>query len=169
MITTNHPKEYMILGADAIIENSATLSNLITDRILLESGHKTNRHTIAQVCQETILERYNHMFDTEINPEKECQTIQHKIYTEDCQPICLPNIQIPRYWEDEIDAEIKKLLKSGVIKHSSSAWGARIVPVKKKTGEIRMCVDYRKLNEVTKKDSYPLPRISEILDELGKA
>lgn len=94
---------------------------------------------------------------------------EHIILTEQCHPICLPNIQIQKHWESEIDNEVRRLLKTGVIRHSNSPWGARVVPVKKKTEEIRMCVDYRRLNEVKKKDSYPLPRITEIQDELEKA
>lgn len=68
-----------------------------------------------------------------------------------------------------MDAEIKKNLSLGIIEPSSSPWSARIVPVPKKTGEIRVCIDYRPLNAVTIKDSYPLPRIDWVLDSLSKA
>ena len=55
----------------------------------------------------------------------------------------------------------------GVIEPSSSPWISPVVLVKKKDGTTRFCVDYRKLNEVTKKDSYPLPRIDDIMDTLS--
>lgn len=55
----------------------------------------------------------------------------------------------------------------GVIEESKSPWISSAVLVRKKDGSIRFCVDYRKLNVVTVKDSYPLPRIDDILDQLS--
>ncbi|GFT17118.1 hypothetical protein TNCV_4738431 [Trichonephila clavipes] len=53
-----------------------------------------------------------------------------------------------------------------VIEPSSSSWASPIVLVRKKDGSSRFCVDYRRLNDVTKKDSYPLPRMDDTLDTL---
>ena len=61
------------------------------------------------------------------------------------------------------------MLESDVIRPSSSPWSSPIVLVRKKDGSIRFCVDYRRLNDKTRKDSYPLPNISEILDSLSGA
>ncbi|XP_018371543.1 PREDICTED: RNA-directed DNA polymerase homolog [Trachymyrmex cornetzi] len=57
--------------------------------------------------------------------------------------------------------------EQGVIQESVSPWMSPAILVKKKDGTIRFCVDYRKLNAVTKKDSYPLPRIDDIFDQLS--
>ncbi|GBN75169.1 Retrovirus-related Pol polyprotein from transposon 297 [Araneus ventricosus] len=59
------------------------------------------------------------------------------------------------------------MVDNGIIEESSGPWASHIVLVKKKDGSRRFCVDYRKLNEITIKDSYPLPRIDDTLDALN--
>ncbi|GBN89139.1 Transposon Ty3-I Gag-Pol polyprotein [Araneus ventricosus] len=61
------------------------------------------------------------------------------------------------------------MLKEDVIQPSDSPWSSPIVLVKKKNGEWRFCVDYRRLNKITKKGVYPLPRIDDALDCLSGA
>ena len=62
------------------------------------------------------------------------------------------------------------MLKYNIIQPSTkSEWASPVILVPKKNGKLRFCVDYRQLNKVTKKDNYPLPRIDEILDSIGKA
>ena len=69
----------------------------------------------------------------------------------------------------ELKKQLDELLKAGFIRPSKSPFGAPILFVKKKTGEMRMCVDYRALNNITIKNSYPLPRIDELFDRLQGA
>ena len=62
---------------------------------------------------------------------------------------------------------IKDMLTKGVIQESRSRWAAPVVLAPKKDGSVRFCIDYRKLNNVTKREMYALPRIDDTLDALG--
>jgi len=64
----------------------------------------------------------------------------------------------------EVDKILEDMRTQEVIEESQSPWVSPAVMVRKKDGTLRFCVDYRKLNDVTVKDSYPLPRIDDILD-----
>ena len=65
--------------------------------------------------------------------------------------------------------EVEKMLKKGVIELSTSEWAAHVVLAPKKDGSLRFCIDYRRLNALTIRDSYPIPRIDECIDSLGEA
>jgi len=65
--------------------------------------------------------------------------------------------------------KVDQLLKAGIIKPCKGPWASPIVIVHKEGSKPRFCVDYRKLNDVTKKDAYPLPHIDDILDSMGPA
>jgi hypothetical protein len=69
----------------------------------------------------------------------------------------------------ELKKKLNELEQKGYIKPSSSPWGAPVLFVKKKDGSMRLCVDYRALNEVTVKNKYPLPRINDLFDQLKGA
>ena len=66
-------------------------------------------------------------------------------------------------------SQLEELLAKGLIRPSSSPWGAPVLFVKKKDGTMRMCIDYRELNKVTVKNKYPLPRIDDLFDQLQGA
>ncbi|KAJ8649226.1 hypothetical protein MRB53_002249 [Persea americana] len=69
----------------------------------------------------------------------------------------------------ELKIQLQELLDKGFIRPSVSPWGAPVLFVKKKDGSMRMCIDYRKLNQATIKNKYPLPRIDELFDQLQGA
>ncbi|XP_019161158.1 PREDICTED: uncharacterized protein LOC109157773 [Ipomoea nil] len=64
----------------------------------------------------------------------------------------------------ELKEQVEDLLNKGYIQPSVSPWGAPVLFVKKKDGGLRLCIDYRELNQVTGKNKYPLPRIDDIFD-----
>ena len=70
---------------------------------------------------------------------------------------------------DQIDEMVREMLEQGVIEPSQSPWASPVVLVKKRDGSYRFCVDYRRLNSITKMDVFPLPQIDDTLDLLSKA
>ena len=90
----------------------------------------------------------------------------HKIDTGDSKPIHQGPRRLPIAKRQVADKEIKRMLEMGVIEPSQSPWSSPIVLVSKKTGDVRFCIDFRKVNAVTKKDSFPLPRIDDSLHKL---
>ena len=114
-------------------------------------------------------EKYKDLFKERLTGDTICKVIKHRIITETEEPVVQRNFQVPKLIENEVDQEIKALEKNGIIENSESPWASSIVAVRKKTGKLRICIDYRKLNAITIKDSYPIPRIDEILDELSNA
>nr|GFA67508.1 putative reverse transcriptase domain-containing protein [Tanacetum cinerariifolium] len=66
----------------------------------------------------------------------------------------------------DLSKQLKELSDKGVIRPSSSPWGAPVLFIKKKDGSFRMCIDYRELNKLAVKNRYPLPRIDDLFDQL---
>ena len=91
---------------------------------------------------------------------------QHKIPTGDAPAIRQHPRRLPFAKRADCAKEVERMLNMGVITPSMSPWASPVVMVKKKYGSWRFCIDYRKVNSVTKKDSYPLPRIDDTLDAL---
>ena len=71
----------------------------------------------------------------------------------------------PKAYMDKIERSIQELLELGHIRTSTSPFASSVVLVKK-DGTLRMCIDYRALNKKTMKNSYPIPRIDKLMDEL---
>lgn len=95
--------------------------------------------------------------------------VKHQIPTGPAPPSRERYRPVPPSLYQELQALLKNMLESGVVRESASPWAAPIVLVKKKDGSWRFCVDYRKLNALTHKDAYPLPRIEESLTGLKAA
>ena len=98
-----------------------------------------------------------------------CDLVQHGIDTSGHSPIKLQPYRIPVIQKEKVARMIQEMEDQGVVKASTSPWSSPIVLVPKRDRSLRFCVDYRRLNSITKKDVYPLPRIEDILVTLGKA
>jgi hypothetical protein len=116
-----------------------------------------------------LLEEYSDVFalsDSELG----CTDLaKHFIDTGENRPIRQQPYRTPAVHRDKVGQMVSEMKKQGVIKPSMSPWASPVVLVPKKDGKLRFCVDYRRLNAITTKDVYPLPRIDDILDKLGEA
>ncbi|KAJ9519152.1 hypothetical protein QJQ45_007721 [Haematococcus lacustris] len=83
------------------------------------------------------------------------------------RPPATPMYRLSKPEHDELKQQIQDLLAKGMIEPSSSPYAAPVLFVQKKSGELRMCIDYRQLNKITLRDQYPLPRIDDLFDKLS--
>ena len=125
--------------------------------------NKSQKSKIRQLLQQNI-----EIFATKEDPFGHTDLVKHKIVTETDLPIKQPVRRPPLHLRGEAQKEVDRMLEHGVIEPSESPWASPVVLVRKKDGTLRYCIDYRKLNSVTRKDSYPLPRIDESLDSLAE-
>ncbi len=95
--------------------------------------------------------------------------IQHHIETEPGVVVRSRPYRLPEHKKKVVQSELEAMLEMGVIEESRSDWASPIVLVPKTDGSVRFCVDYRKVNAVSKFDAYPMPRVDELLDRLGTA
>ena len=95
--------------------------------------------------------------------------LTHEINTGNSTPIKQHPRRIHLAHREESERQITEMLEKGIIRESTSPQPSPLILVKKKDGEIRFCVDYRKLNSVTIGHAHPLPRVDDILDSLENA
>ena len=96
-----------------------------------------------------------------------CNVGEHKIRTADERPIYISPYRKSEKERKDIKEEIAKMIDAKIIRPSRSAWSAPVIMIPKKDGSRRMCIDYKKLNEVTLQENWPIPRVLDILDRLG--
>lgn len=158
-------------GITEVKEVTATVSSLVNvagqdpiDAVDLSSLSFDDQ---AQV--KALLLKYRSVFATH-EGDLGCTTlISHEIPLLDDVPVRQRYRQIPPSEYEVVKAHIHQLLQNQVIRESSSPYASPIVLVKKKDGTLRLCADYRQLNNKTRKDAFPLPRIEESLDALSGA
>ena len=93
--------------------------------------------------------------------------VEHHIDTGTASPIRLPSYRVPHHLLEKARDQVQQMIRDGVVEKSSSEWSSPIILIRKSSGDIRVVIDFRKLNNVSKKDAYPMPRIDNLLDSLG--
>lgn len=115
---------------------------------------------------EELLLRYRDVFSTGDFDIGHTKVIKHRIDLTNEVPFKQRHRRIPPSMYEEVKAYLQQLLDQNIIRESNSPWASAIVLVRKKSGGLRLCIDYRLLNQRTVKDSYALPRIDEMIDHL---
>ncbi|CAF3260642.1 unnamed protein product [Rotaria sp. Silwood2] len=140
-------------------------SDQIRKQIIESTRHIDNKK--HQLAIQDILWRNKILFDP--TPSIINIPSQSAIKTSDHPPIYSKQYSASNKDQDIKFQETQKLLERGQIEESTSPWSSPIVLVKKKDKTMRFCIDYRRLNSITIKDAFPLPRIDEIFDQLSDA
>ncbi|GFV91619.1 retrovirus-related Pol polyprotein from transposon 17.6 [Trichonephila clavipes] len=120
-----------------------------------------------KISAERLFQEFEDVFSRNSSDIGHTTVTQHRIDTADHPPIKQHPRRLPFAKQEEVGTLLREMQENDIIEPSSSPWASPIVLVRKKDGSTRFCVDYRKLNDVTKKDSYPLPRIDDTLDTLS--
>ena len=118
---------------------------------------------------QALLSKASDVFELDRSELGHSALVQHVIDTGDNSPVKQQPYRTPIVQRERIAQLIREMQQQGIVKPSCSPWASPVVLVPKKDGSTRFCVDFRRLNRVTKKDVYPLPRIDDILDTLAQA
>jgi hypothetical protein len=119
---------------------------------------------------QNLLTEYQDVFKDKLPDElPPSRGLEHEIDTGDSAPVNTQAYQLSASQVEEQTRQITELMEKGLVRESSSSWGSPVLFVKKTDDTWRMCVDYRALNRKTRKNTYPLPRINDCIDQLGAA
>lgn len=113
-----------------------------------------------------LVAKYSPVFEDQ---PRRTSLIEHDIDVGDSAPIKTPPYRVHPSRVLQVTEELDKMLAMGIIKPHSSPWCSPITLVPKRDGSWRFCVDYRKVNTVTRKDGYPLPRVDDCIEAVGQA
>lgn len=114
----------------------------------------------------TLLSQHQDLFRT--TPGR-TSVIQHDVDVGEAKPIKQSPYRVNPNRAEIIKEELEYMLRWGLVEAASSEWSSPVTLVPKPDGSHRFCIDYRKVNAVTRKDSYPLPRVESCIDEVGRA
>jgi len=93
--------------------------------------------------------------------------VYHSINMGNQDPIKQAPHRLPIHYKQEVGKMLEEMQQQGVIEPSNSLWASPVVLARKKDRSLQFCIDYRKLNKVTRKDSHALPRVDDRLDSLS--
>ena len=149
-------------------ENSDSSSTKLQNSDILRNLNHKLEHLDPQqrIELKTLIEEYEHLF-----PDIPTRTdiIYHDVIVEDCTPVKQHPYRMNPSKQEYLRKEVKYLLDNNFIEPSQSSYSSPCILVPKPDGSYRMCTDYRKINAITKSDSFPIPRIDDCIDRVGNA
>ena len=151
-----------LIDKDSRVGDQSHLKGIIEK---VKSNVNLSKAQITQVIE--LLRTYSNLFSKSTMDIGLCDVAQHEIYLNDTNPVHVPYRRVPIGMEAKVDDMVEDLLRRDIIRPSTSAWNSPIVLVKKKNGDMRMCIDFRGLNSITKRISYPIPETKHLLDCLS--
>ena len=164
------------MGEFTEIANDEVLSGATPGQVLTESDKPdplahiaiNDDLTVAQRSQLLeLLQEYKLVFASPGN-EGHTTTVTHRIPLLDGTSIVRTR-RVPYAWRHEVNTEIGRMRDQHIIRPSSSEYAASMCPVRKKDGSLRLCVDYRALNEKTRNDAFPTSNLPDVLDYMVRA
>ena len=164
MVTTNEVPKVTNLFSTEQTKEQPTLTEMERQDLLLEKLDLSGLEAWPQEQAEQahrLLKEYHDIFSLEKHDMGHTNATKHKIVLKDpdAPPFKEQFCRIPPPQLDEVREHLKLMLDAGVIQPSNSPWCNAVVLVRKKDGSLRFCIDFRKLNSLTVKDSHPLPCI----------
>ncbi|KAG1282954.1 hypothetical protein G6F66_011024 [Rhizopus arrhizus] len=147
----------------------------LVEEVFLVSFVNQDQGTLGPVLEsveekKALLIEFQDVFCNDLPPGlPPVRVVEHVIDTGDARPVNKPPFKMSPLELDELQKQLKELLSLGLIRPTTSPWGAPVLFVRKKDGTLRMCIDYRAVNTLTQRLNTPLPRIDECLDRLGGA
>ena len=174
MVATNEVPKVTNLFSTEPTKEQSTLTETERQDLLLEKLDLSGLEAWPEEQAEkacSLLKEYHDIFSLEKHDMGHTNATKHKIVLKDpdTPPFKEHFRRIPPPQLDEMREHLKLMLDAGVIRPSNSPWCNAIVLVRKKDGSLHFCIDFRKLNSLTVKDSHPLPCICETLESLAGA
>ena len=164
-----------IVGMDFLTRSDEIKNNLNNIKRILSEYVNENREIYEKNTEnepsnleiDDVLKEFESLFSKGSNDLGRTHIVEHEIELVDEIPIRQQVRRIPPHFKAEFEKQLQDMLEAGIIEESQSAWSSPVVLVRKSDGSLRTCIDYRKLNEKTVKNSYPMPRIDDTLDQLN--
>ena len=152
------------VATSSVIADKLEKVNAKMAREMVNVDKKLPKYQLDKINE--LITKYDHIFSKDKNDLGYYDKDEFKIDTGNERPVKSRAYRVPFSQQENIDNMVDEMLQNKIISKSNSAWSSPVVIVKKKDGTDRFCVDYRKLNDITTKDNYPVPLISETLDAL---
>lgn len=171
--TVRFTQPFKVENVEIMENNNIEFENEYYNDNLIEQIRMDHLHINEKTPLMKLILKHKEIFYREGQDLSFTNNVKHEIKTKDDVPVYTKTYRYPYVHKEEVQNQIKKMLEQGIIRPSYSPWSSPVWVVPKKMDAAgkkkwRLVIDYRKLNEKTIDDKYPLPNIADILDKLGK-
>ena len=159
----DNPKQKFRFRSDDVFKSTECIESATEVNALLLRDSEGKHLTPEEKAElSKLIGKYDDIFRPGEDPTP---TIKHYIDTGNNPPVAVPPYRMSPPKKEILKKELDELLANGTIEECESPWASPVVLVPKPNGKTRLCIDYRKINAITKTDKYPLPRIDDLLHE----